>query len=392
MMISVEEALSSVRENIHPSAKVKTSKLADALFSVLAEDIIAPIHMPPFRQSAMDGYALQLTNSNEYNLVDEVKAGDPHDPVLKKGEAVRIFTGARVPETSDAIVIQENVRLESGKVILNTAVSPNDNIRPKGEQVAKGSIALKIGTPLNAAAIGFLASLGITEVVTYEKPSIAIVVTGNELTEPGLPLEPGKIYQSNGVMLTSQLRKLGYNQIANHQVADNFDKTVSVLNALIEVHDLVIISGGISVGDHDYVAGALKKIGVKELFYKVNQKPGKPLFFGRKDDTMIFALPGNPAATLSCFNMYVLLALEIYSGNTGFSLIRTRARSRSILRRKAGRPQFLKAIYRDGTVEILEGQNSSMLQTFALSNAFVFVPESVENIEINDEVEIILLP
>jgi molybdopterin molybdotransferase len=165
-----------------------------------------------------------------------------------------------------------------------------------------------------------------------------------------------------------------------------------LLDEVISTSDVVLVSGGISVGDYDFVGKALEELGVTEFFYKVNQKPGKPLFFGKKEDKIIFALPGNPAASLSCFYVYVISALERLSGNVNFSFNRTQAFSTSNYIKKGNRGQFLKAIYKNGRVEILEGQNSSMLHTFALANALVYLPESAKSITKNDQVEVILLP
>jgi molybdopterin molybdotransferase len=391
-MISIDQALSLVQKHTFPTHRITTKSLSEAMGYVLAENIVSPISMPPFRQSAMDGYALNLHPDHVYSRIGEVKAGDETELVLKKGEAVRIFTGARVPQTANAVVMQERVVVSAGTISVSSEVFPNENIRPTGEQVMIGDVALPKGTKLNAASIGFMASLGIERLKVFEKPSIAIVVTGNELVAPGNPLPQGKIYESNGVMLKVQLQQLGYDAVNIVKIIDDYMDTVQTLQEIISQNDVVMISGGISVGDYDFVAAALQELQVKELFYKVHQKPGKPLYFGKKHDTLIFALPGNPAATLSCFYLYVLLALEMSSGNKAFQLTRIKARATSKFANKAGRPQFLKAIYHEGKVAILEGQNSSMLQTFALANALVFVPETTENIAVDDHVDVILLP
>ena len=199
----------------------------------LSKDVISSINMPPFRQSAMDGYALRLENSDTFTVIDEVKAGDSHHPILNNGEAVRIFTGAAVPETANAVIMQEKVTLENGTLTLQKIVISDENIRPMGEQVKKGAIALKEGTKLTPAAIGYLASLGITEVEVYKKPIIAIVVTGNELTEPGTPLEHGKIYESNSIMLASALSSLNYTNVSIHKVEDDYINTRNLLNTII---------------------------------------------------------------------------------------------------------------------------------------------------------------
>ncbi len=391
-MISVEKAIQIVSNNSNPVTKSKGINLSSALGYVLFEDVVSLINMPPFRQSAMDGYALNLHNSKTYSIIGEVKAGDNYNPTLKTGEAVRIFTGAPVPDSANAVVMQEKTSLDNDTLFIESQVNLNDNIRPLGEQILDGQIALTEGTKLFSAGIAYLTSLGITKVKVYKKPSIAIVVTGNELAEAGENLQYGQIYESNAIMLSIALKQLGYDKVSIHKVEDNYDSTFQLLNVVINQHDVVLVSGGISVGDYDFVGKALNELDVEELFYKVNQKPGKPLFFGKKEDKIIFALPGNPAAALSCFYMYVLLAIEKIIGNNNFSLHKTKATSTSDFIKKGERAQFLKAIYHEGVVEILEGQNSSMLHTFALANAMVYLSETATSINKEDEVEVILLP
>ncbi len=391
-MISVEEALAIIQDSITPTNNFERLEVSKAIGHTLFEDVISPINMPPFRQSAMDGYAVCINDEPTYKIIDEVKAGDGHHPVLKKGEAVRIFTGAPVPDTANAIIIQEKAHIESQ--VLTTIVEPSlhENIRPLGEQTLKGQTALKRGTLLTPAAIGYITSLGITEVIVYRKLSIAIVVTGNELAEAGNDLTYGQIYESNAIMLSSALANLHYQNVSHFKVEDNYKNTVETLEKAFAANDIVLVSGGISVGDYDFVGKALQELEVKQLFYKVKQKPGKPLFFGKKEDKIVFALPGNPAAALSSFYVYVFPAIQKLSGNLDFSLTRTKVRSASNYTKKGDRAQFLKAIHTSGKAEILEGQSSSMLHTFALANALVFVPESINSIKKNDEVEAILFP
>ncbi len=391
-MITVEEAIELVQKKIFPSEQKENISVLNSCDHALFENVSSPINMPPFRQSAMDGYALCLIDTKTYTIVGEVKAGDNYHPILKKGEAVRIFTGAPVPDTANAVVMQEKVIVKQKKINVDYSVSLNDNIRSLGEQVKKGGIALKKGIRITPAAIGYLTSLGLTEVNVYKKPSIAIVVTGNELVKAGQELAHGQIYESNAVMLSTALNNLGFQNVFTYNVADNYEKTLDLLGKVITAHDVVLVSGGISVGDYDFVGKALLELGVEQLFYKVKQKPGKPLFFGKKNNKVVFALPGNPAAALSCFYIYVYCALEKMSGNMNSKLVKTKAKSVSSYIKKGDRAQFLKAIYNNGTVEILDGQSSSMLQTFAFANALVYVPETSDSIKINDLVEVILLP
>lgn len=391
-MISVPDALTLVGSETIQLVKGKTIALENALGFVLFKDVFSLIDMPPYRQSAMDGYAVKICESSSYQLVGEVKAGDGHHPVLKTGQAVRIFTGAPVPDTSDAVVMQEKVQVSGSILTIDSSISLEDNIRLKGEQIQNGEIALKKGTKLTPAAIGFLAGLGITKVVVFEKPSIAVITTGNELIEAGQPLSHGQIYESNGKMLASVLEDLGYDNTTIYKIEDNFDSTKQLVGKAIGKHDMVLLTGGISVGDYDFVGKALEENRVHQVFYKVKQKPGKPLFYGKKDNTVIFALPGNPAAALSCFYIYVHQVLEGLSGNDNFLLPRVNIESLSNFRKKGDRAQFLKAMVNNEGVTILEGQSSAMLRTFSIANALVFLPESAGDVAIGDQVEVILLP
>ncbi len=391
-MISISDAINAVKNNINPLFKETVKPLERCGSYYLSKDVASPINMPPFRQSAMDGYALSLHNDVSYTLIDEVKAGDDHQPILKPGEAIRIFTGAPVPDTANAVMMQEKVVVNGSKITIEGHISEGHNIRPMGEQVKTGELALKKGTKLTPAAIGYLTSLGITEAHIYKKPSIALITTGNELVEAGEPLPHGKIYESNSKMLLNALYNLKFYDVTIHKIEDDYTQTKNKLETVIKNNDLVIATGGISVGDYDFVGKALKELQVKEVFYKVKQKPGKPLFFGKKEDTAIFALPGNPAAALSCFYAYVYIALQKMMDHDTVELPRIKAKSISKFEKRGDRPQFLKAIYNKGEVEILEGQNSSMLQTFALSNALVFVPGDVSKIEKDNLIEVILLP
>lgn len=193
-------------------------------------------------------------------------------------------------------------------------------------------------------------------------------------------------------MLQSALYNLNFYDVSLHKIEDDYIKTYETLKELLNDNDLVLIFGGISVGDYDYVGKALKALEVEELFYKVQQKPGKPLFFGKKEQCLVFALPGNPAAALTCFYVYVYIALQKIMGKTTIELPRIQAKSISVFHKNGDRPQFLKAFYSNDEVTILEGQSSAMLQTFALSNALVFMPENIDNIAVNDLVNVILLP
>ncbi len=391
-MISVEEAFELLENNVIPTQISILCKTTNALGLVLAEDVSSPINMPPFRQSAMDGYALNIHNGSSYTIIDEVKAGDGHQPILKAGDAVRIFTGSAVPNTANTVVIQEKVTADKNQLQLNNPVKLKENIRSKGEQIKEGDIALKKGTKLTPAAIGFLLTLGIIEVTVFKKPKIGLVITGNELIKAGQPLSYGKIYESNSGMLYTGLLGLGYTDVTQYKVKDDYYSTVMILDKVISENDMILITGGISVGDYDFVGKALLELGTEQVFYRVKQKPGKPLFFGKIKNKPIFALPGNPASALSNFYVYVHPALEKLSGNLNFSINKGKAFLSDEYLKKGDRAQFLKAYHKNGEVSILEGQSSAMLHTFAIANAIVYIPGEVSKYSKGDLITVLHLP
>ena len=391
-MITVEEAFELLENNVIPTQISILCKTTNALGLVLAEDVSSPINMPPFRQSAMDGYALNIHHGSSYTIIDEVKAGDGHHPILKVGDAVRIFTGSAVPNTANTVVIQEKVTADKNQLQLNNPVKLKENIRSKGEQIKEGDIALKKGTKLTPAAIGFLLTLGIIEVTVFKKPKIGLVITGNELIKAGQPLSYGKIYESNSGMLYTGLLGLGYTDVTQYKVKDDYNSTVMILDKVISENDMILITGGISVGDYDFVGKALLELGTEQVFYRVKQKPGKPLFFGKIKNKPIFALPGNPASALSNFYVYVHPALEKLSGNLNFSINKGKAFLSDEYLKKGDRAQFLKAYHKNGEVSILEGQSSAMLHTFAIANAIVYIPGEVSKYSKGDLITVLHLP
>jgi len=389
-MISVQDAFSILKNNLPVLQEVEYS-LVKARKHILAEDVFSPIQMPPFRQSAMDGYALRLFDGLEYEIIGEIKAGDSHLVNLLPGQAIKIFTGAAVPDSAQAVIQIEKVSAKDGRLLLQEAVKPNTNVRPVGEQIKVGELALEKGALLNAAAIGFLAGLGITSAIVYQKPRVGIVVTGNELVQPGAPLDYGKVYESNGIMLESALKETYFEKVSLYQVNDDFENTKNILRETLSENDVVLVSGGISVGDYDFVARALKELVVETLFYKVNQKPGKPLFAGKLKDKIIFALPGNPAAALTCFYVYVLPTLKVISGEAVNYNQTTAIKLAHDYSVRNTRSQFLKASIVNDEVNVLSHQASSMLNSFSVSNGLVFVPEGTYELQKGDKVEVYLL-
>ncbi|MDP5045342.1 MAG: molybdopterin molybdotransferase MoeA [Leeuwenhoekiella sp.] len=384
-MISVLEAQEFVLKNAE-KLPVISLKLEDSLGYYLAENCLAPLSLPSFRQSAMDGYAFIHTNETRLKVTGQIQAGDLSTPQLKPGEAIRIFTGAPVPDTADTVVIQEHTTREGDTLIIEKLPLPKANVRPIGEQLTAGTQVLDRGHQINEASIGFMAGLGLTEVKVYAKPKFCIITTGNELQERGTLLKPNHIYESNGIMLQNALKRLGILNIQLLKAEDTLDATSKAVHQALENADVLIVSGGISVGDYDFVQEAFQQNGINEHFYKVNQKPGKPLWFGTKDDKSVFGLPGNPASSLTCFYAYVLPHLRSRMGSINPLLNERSAVLTETIKNIHGKTLFLKAGVIGNTITPFTGQASSMLNTYALSNALLLIPEDTEQLNAGDAV------
>ena len=391
-MIAVEEAIDLVLKNSFPIKKTEILPINQCLNRNLAKAVKAPIDLPSFRLSSMDGYALCLHQSNSYSIVDEVKAGDAVNPSLKFGECVRIFTGAVVPDSADAVIVQEKTIRKQNLLTIKTPVKKGQNIRLKGSQVQKGDFPLEKGQVLQASGLAFLKSLGIGEVEVVRSPKVTIIITGNELIPSSEPLTRGKIYESNSILLQAALQQQEIETQLVSFAEDTLKATINALEKAFFNSDVVLVSGGISVGDYDFVKQALEELEVKEIFYKVRQRPGKPLFFGKKDQGFVFALPGNPASTLSCFYVYVLPLLNRLKGGKSNGLIRVSIPIAHDFSSDEPRALFLKATIQNKTVSILDGQHSSMLVSFAKANALVYIPEQGVFLKKGSLVETLLLP
>jgi molybdopterin molybdotransferase len=390
-MVSVEKAL-ELMASACGELPSKSVAIANAFDHVLAEDVLSPVDMPPFCQSAMDGYAINHDPAiQRYQLIGEIQAGSNFNPELKKGEAVRIFTGAAVPDSATAVVQQEMAKKDGDQISFAGDIKPRMNMRPQGEQIKKNGLALGKTSLLNPAAIGYLASIGVPEVVVIPKPKIAILTTGNELVAPGKALDYGQVFESNSVMLTAVLTQFHFEKPFLVNVKDEAKATQTELENLVRDFDVVLISGGISVGDYDFVKASLENLGVKEQFYKIRQKPGKPLYFGTSGKKLIFALPGNPASALTCFYVYVLPALNKITGKGFSGLKKISAALNGSYKKKAGMAHFLKSKVTESGVVILDSQSSAMLNTFAIANALVYVPSETEELGTGATVTVYLL-
>ena len=388
-MIEVEQALSLIDAHASPLGVEQTSVSAAIRDRVLSEKVIAPADLPSFRQSSMDGFALCYQEGlSYYTVVGEVAAGSSETFDLKPGEAVRIFTGARVPESCDRVIMQEQVVFAHNTAELMADTRSGQNIRAVGSQIQKGQIVLEDGTKLTPASLGLLVSLGIETISVYQKPSVAIVVTGNELVALGETKSDVQVYESNSLALQAALERLGLKVETVLFASDDPDQTVAQLAKALQTANVVLISGGISVGDYDYVADALKTIDVDSVFYTVRQKPGKPLFFGKKGEKAVFALPGNPASTLTCFYVYVKRYLEQIQGQSPTEMFLT---LETTIENRFGRALFVKAQRSGGTITPIDEFNSATLMSFAKANALIYVPADTARIEAQTKVKAIAL-
>ena len=391
-MISVEEALEFIKSEKVNFFNTESVEVNKALDRVLSSPIKAPMDLPPFRHSSMDGYALNISDDLRYEVLGEIKAGDNEKYNLLPGTCVRIFTGAAVPDSANTVVIQEKVKRNENFIVLENFPLENQNIREKGSQIKNGRVTLRKGYKLNLAGLGLIQSLGIQNIKVYQKPVVTVIVTGNELISPGNTLPKGKIYESNSLILSAGLEQNGIKPQLVAEIPDNLDATEKVLKKAFDNSDLVLISGGISVGDYDFVGKALKNLKVQEIFYKVFQRPGKPLYFGKKEKTYCFGLPGNPASTLSCFYVYVIPFINKLRHNSNIELFRNFVPISHSYTSNKKLGLFLKAFINDKKVSILDYQNSSTLVSFAKANALVYLPKNSQSIQKNDLVEVIHLP
>lgn len=372
-MVTIEEALRIIGDQ-KINLKSESKPLEGALGYALSTNRVSPFDVPEFDNSAMDGYAL-CGLYKEYQLVGEVAAGDSKDIMLQDGEAVRIFTGAKVPKNSTAVMMQEKTSVTDSMLFLDEMPRIGQNIRKKGGQLTEGQAVFEQGHILNPPSLALMGSLGLSQLEVFSKPQVNIITTGNELVKPGEPKTEGQIYESNSYAISGVLQQFGFQHHQKTQIRDDFEATKAGIKTALESCDVLIISGGISVGDYDFVKQSLEENGVNELFYKVFQKPGKPLYFGRKDNQFVFALPGNPASSLTCFYVYVLPLLQKLSGYGNYGLPTYQFPIKHAYENRFGRPSFLKAAVVDGKVEILDGQGSSMIQSMAKGNALAFVDD-----------------
>ena len=402
-MISVNQAVRLMLKNTSPVGITKLP-LNKAAGLVLAEDIYARNDLPLFTNSAMDGYAVksgQTKVASEKNpislrLIGTIKAGSFSRRALRDDEAIKVMTGAPVPKAADAVVMKEDAVEEYGLILIQRKVQALENVRRQGEEIKKGALALKKFTVLNPPALGFLSSLGVKEVKIFRIPKVTMVITGNEVISSAKKLAPGKIYESNSVGLVTALKEIGIHEVQIFRGRDNPLNLKRNLGKALALSDIVLISGGVSVGDYDYVRQTLSSLKAKQIFWKVSQRPGKPLYFGRKGKTLIFGIPGNPAASLVVIYEYIRPALLKSLGRKHIHLpLLTGQMAREIAKKK-GLTYFwrgaLSGPLDKPIVQIPSQQGSHMLREFARGDCLVLGPERAELIKKGAHVNVHLLP
>ncbi len=393
-MISVTEAKKIINENVTELNSV-TLPLQQIAGLALAEDVYASKDIPAFPQSSMDGYAFSYSDWRQHKKLKiggEVAAGSNEAFILPSGNAVRIFTGAAVPGGADTVVMQEKIKVLNGELIIeDDSIQIGNSVRSKGSEIKAGSLALKKNSILSPAAIGFLAGIGIADVVVYPNPSITIIITGNELQQPGKPLQYGQVYESNSFALKAVLKQLHFNNVEVLYATDIPEIVTSALEKALQQSDVVLLTGGISVGDYDFVLQAATECGIEKLFHKVKQRPGKPLYFGKKNNKLVFGLPGNPSSVLTCFYQYVIPALEKLS-NKKPVLTKIKAPLSKPFQKTSVLTHFLKGIYDGKTLTPLDAQESYRLSSFAIANCLIQIDEEMAICQDGDFVTAYLLP
>ncbi len=402
-MISVEKARKLILKNAVPFGKIKIP-LEQAGGLVLAENLYAIADFPPFTNSAMDGFALKSFDTKKANprnpvslrLVGLIKAGGFSRKILGNDEAIKIMTGAPLPKGADAVIAKEDSFEEKGKVLVRKKVSPKENVRFQGEEIKKNALTLKKSVILNPAALGFLASVGIKKVQVFKPPQVSILVTGDEILDLGNKLTAGKIYDSNSVALKAALKECGIQKITMVKCRDKFHTLKKEIKKALDGSDMVLISGGVSVGEFDLVKQALKQLIVKEIFWKVAQRPGMPMYFGKKDKTLIFGLPGNPASSLVVFYEYIRPAILKSLGRKNIFLPSQKALISGTMRKKKKMTYFwrghLQANGNQLQATIFPQQGSHMLRSFAVGDCLIVGSENQTKVKRNSMAEIHLLP
>lgn len=403
-MIDVEKAVEIILENL-PGPRVEAFELMEAHGHILAQEIVAHLDNPPFDSSAMDGYAIissdtakaSRENPTILKIVDEISAGLIPQGKIGSGEAAKIMTGALLPDGADAVVMAEYTSEREGEVEVYKEVGKGENVRKKGEDFLKGETLLCSGTKIGASEIGILASLGYKMVRIYPPPRIAIIATGEELVEPGDSLSPGKIYNCNNYSLSAQVLEAGAIPFNLGIVRDERRDLMERIREAINNYDMIITSGGVSIGEYDFVKDVLIEMGLKPLFWKVAIKPGKPTIFGLLEGRPYFGLPGYPVSSMVSFELFVRPAILKLLGEKEIFRPRVKVRVVNEIRKKPGRVNYLRVSIQydpthNGYKATLTGpQGSGILSSMLKANGLLIVPKEVSFVKPGTELDAILI-
>ena len=396
----VAQARLFIRQFLVPVSEPEVVGLHEALQRTLACDVLSPMNVPPHDNSAMDGYALRYSDlegdATKLRLIGSSFAGHSYDGQVSAGECIRIMTGALIPSACDTVVMQEHVKLDEGAVIIGNGHRLGQNIRRAGEDISQGATVLARGQVIRPAELGLLASLGLGEVAAYRKLRVAIFSTGDELQQPGVTLESGQIYDSNRYSLLGLLGELGGVEILDMgNIRDDRDLIKAALLDASTRADVIITSGGVSVGEADYIKQLLAEIG-EVVFWKIAMKPGRPLAYGKIGSCHFFGLPGNPVAVMVTFLQFVRDALRLLMGQQLKNTFMLKAICASKIKKAPGRTEFQRGILtqdENGTlvVNTTGEQGSGILSSMSKANCFIVLPVSQGNVEAGDSVDVQLL-
>jgi molybdopterin molybdotransferase len=397
-MRSVEEALALVLDGLVPLGAERVA-IADSLDRVAAEPLRGAVDLPPFDRSAMDGYAVRAADTApgvSLRLTGAVAAGEVAPGALAPGSAARISTGAAIPPGADAVLQSELARADDGTVTPAEAVPVGRHVRRRGEDVRAGDVLVRAGERLTLPRVSSLASAGVGEVAAGRRARVAVLVTGEELLTPGAPLEPGRVHESNGLMIRLLARRAGALAGPVERAPDDRAATVDAVARALEAADAVVVSGGVSVGPHDHVRPAFAACGVEEVFWRVRMRPGKPLWFGRRGARLVFGLPGNPLSTIVGFCMFIAPALRRLEGEPDALPALVPGRLAVAAAPSDGRTTFLTARLQRAGDGVLEAtptarQGSHMTGALGESDGFAVVPDTAGQLPAGAAVQVLPL-
>jgi molybdopterin molybdotransferase len=390
-LLSVDEALALLPSRLAVIEGSESVALLQADGRVLARDIAAPLPLPPFTNSAVDGYAvrgkdLPVGEEKEFSVVDFVQAGASADVAATAGRAIRIFTGAPMPAAADTVFMQEDVRIdESGKVVLPPGLKRGSNVRPTGEDIAMGQVVLKAGHRLRPQDVALAAALGLTRLEVRRRIKVAVFSTGNEIVSPGVIRGPVQLFDSNRFMLLAMLARLGCEIDDLGILRDDPSATAAMLKSAAARHDLILTSGGVSTGEADYVKAAVESVGTL-MFWRMAIKPGRPVAMGVIDGTPFIGLPGNPVASYVTFAYVARPAILALSGTPMQQPPSVQARAAFTYKKKAGRREYVRASLRqssNGTVEVVKfpREGAGLLSSLVDTDGLVELREDISRVE-----------